>query len=219
MGPAVVGMVVFDLGGVLVRICRSWPEACARVGLDLRAGWDDPAKREIRGRLSHEYHLGMLGTDEFCERLAGTTPGSYSPQEVRRVHDAWLIEEYEGVSTLIDDLHAAGIVTGVLSNTNEAHWERLAGGPDRAPEFVAPGKVRHLHASHLLRAAKPSVDCFRAFESRCGPALIGNGVIFFDDLPENIEGAERAGWKGRLVDHTGDTATQMREFLRADGIW
>ncbi len=219
MRRATVGMVVFDLGGVLIRICRSWPEACARVGLELHPGWDDPTMREIREQLSHEYHLGMLGTNEFCERLAGTAPGAYSPQEVRRVHDAWLIDEYEGVSTLIDDLHSTGVVTGILSNTNEAHWERLAGRPDRTPEFVAPAKVHHLHASHLLRAAKPSIACFRAFESRCGPELVGKEVLFFDDLPENIAGAARAGWKGHLVDHRGDTARQMREVLRAEGVW
>lgn len=214
-----VRIVVFDLGGVLVRICRSWEEACARVGLALRPGWDTETSAALRRELSHDYHVGALSTVEFCERIAGTAPGVYSADEVRLVHDAWLIDEYVGVTRLIDEIHAAGLDTGVLSNTNEAHWERLAGMPGHAPEFAAPGMVRHLHASHLLKAAKPGIECFRAFEAAAGIPRGAEGIVFFDDMAENIAGAKAAGWRAHLVDHAGDTASQMRRALEADGVW
>lgn len=218
MSTQSVRMVVFDIGGVLVRICRTWPEACARAGVPVRAGWDDGALRGLREELSREYQLGGMETGEYCARLAATAPGLYSAAEVRRVHDAWIVDEYAGVIDLIDDLHGAGMATGVLSNTNAAHWERLAGAPaphGRSAEFTAPGRVQHLHASHLLRAAKPALESFRAFEAR---ARVESGIVFFDDLEENIAGARAAGWTGVLVDHRGDTAAQMRRELRGMGV-
>ena len=64
--------------------------------------------------------------EEFFERLGATAPGLYTTDEVRRVHDAWTLEEYPGAGGLIERLHAAGVGTGVLSNTNHSHWARLA---------------------------------------------------------------------------------------------
>lgn len=209
-------MVVFDLGGVLVRICRSWEEACHRAGVPVRDGWDREDARAARKEASRAYHDGGLSTEAFCDRLVATAPGLYSPDEVRRVHDAWLIAEYEGVRELIDDLHARGVVTGVLSNTNAAHWARLHTPGEHAP-FGVVCKVRHAYASHLMRLSKPDVACFRAFETSVGAAA-QRGVVFFDDLEENIAGAEAAGWRGVLVDHTRETAAPMREALRRLGV-
>lgn len=218
MNPKNSPIVVFDIGGVLVRICRTWEDACERIGLDAREGWNGEDAKRARSRLSHEYHLGSMTTTDFCAGIAAVVPGVYTPEEVRRVHDAWLIEEYAGVGTLIDDLHARGVETGVLSNTNEAHWDRLAGAAGRAAEFAAPGKVKHLHASHVLRLAKPEMACFRAFEKMAGATDDPSRLIFFDDLEENIAGANAAGWRGRQIDHRGDTAAQMRHILAHEGV-
>lgn len=212
-------IVVFDLGGVLVRICRTWEEACRRAGVDVRAGWEDAALREACLQLSCAYQVGAVGTEEYFTRMAERGGGLYSPEEIRRVHDAWIVEDYSGVVELIDEIHEAGVPTGVLSNTNAAHWERLAGGVNGVAEFRAPGRVRHPHASHLLRAAKPALESYRAFEASVGvTAAQGAEIIFFDDLEENIAGAMRAGWRGHVVDHRGDTAAQMRAALRDAGL-
>lgn len=207
-----VRIVVFDLGGVLIRICRTWQEACQRIGVPVHSEWEHDGERERRRELSRVYHAGGLSTDEFCARMSATARGVYTADEVKRVHDAWLIDEYAGVSELIDDLHAQGVMTGVLSNTNEAHWRRLCSTSGVPAEFGLPSKVQHLHASHLLGVSKPDVACFQAFEERAGLAR-GAGVIFFDDLEENIAGAALAGWRGVLIDHRGDTAAQMRRAL------
>lgn len=209
--------VVFDLGGVLVRICRSWEEACARAGVPAHAAWDVAHAKAARKELSGRYHDGAMGTDEFCAGVAATLPGVYSAEEVRRVHDAWLIEEYPGVRKLVDDLHGQEVRTGILSNTNAAHWERLY-TPGGDSEFGVVSRVLHAHASHLLRCSKPDVACYRAFEAWSGVRSGRDRVVFFDDLAENVEAARGAGWEGVVVDHTGETASQMRAALVRAGV-
>ncbi len=200
--------VVFDLGGVLVRICRTWQEACARAGVHSHDDLATPEMIAARRPLRDAYETGRLSCDEFFAAVAATTDGRVSPWEFRRVHEAWVIGEYPGVRDLIAAIHRAGLSTGVLSNTNHSHWQDLAAG--------VASLVHHPHASHLLGVAKPDLDIYRAFERASGfePAQ----VLFFDDLPDNIGGAGAAGWDAALIDHAGDTAAQMRDALHARGV-
>lgn len=218
--PNTPTLIVFDLGGVVVRICRSWKEACAAAGIEYREAFDrqgtDPAAHAARRALVRKYETGDLDSDAFIHAVAQATAGLYSPAEFRAIHDAWILHEYPGVDRLIDDLHRQGLSTGVLSNTNALHWQQLAPHPAAAPKFPTPSKVQHLHASHLLRLAKPDRAIYDRFAQLSGtdPARI----LFFDDLPDNIAGAHAAGWHAHLIDHTGDTAAQMRTTLTHLGL-
>ncbi len=200
--------VVFDLGGVLVRICRSWSEACARAGVQYHERVASPEQIEARRAVRDAYETGRIGCDEFFRRVAATTGGLVSSGEFERVHRAWIIGEYEGVRDLIRSLRTAGLATGVLSNTNHAHWSDLRQG--------VVNLVDHPHASHLLGVAKPDREIYRAFEEAA--RLPAPGLVFFDDLPANIEGARAAGWDAVWIDHEGDTAAQMRSALRTRGV-
>ena len=71
--------------------------------------------------------------------------------------------------------------------------------------------IEHRHASHLFGLAKPDEKAFAAFERRVGAA--GDQILFFEDTPANVEGAKAFGWNAELIDHTGDTAEQMRKHL------
>jgi putative hydrolase of the HAD superfamily len=210
-------VVVFDLGGVLIRICRSWAEACAAAGLPLRVDVEEADASGRRYELSARHGVGAMSSDEFFRAMSAALGGAYSPEEVQRVHDAWLLGEYPGVHGLIDDLRDAGVATGVLSNTNHAHWVRLTprhmGGTD---EFPACGRVDHPHASHVLGLLKPDQAIYRAFERLSGATP--EEIVFFDDLAENVAAAHACGWGGKQVDHTGDTAAQMRGHLRELGV-
>ena len=223
--PHAVKIVVFDLGGVVVRICRSWEEGCRAAGVGVHAAWSGEAARERRRELNRLYQTGRIGCDAFFEGLAASAPGTYTADEVRRVHHAWTLEEYPGVSELIDDLHRAGLATGVLSNTNHAHWVRLAPAPHLpSHEYPTPRRMHHVHASHVLQLVKPDAEIYHEFARRSGfragaPVTGANSeIIFFDDLIENVEAARHAGWLSHQVDHTGDTAAEMRRVLRDMGV-
>lgn len=206
--------VVFDWGGVILQICRSWEEGCLRAGVPHRSRPGGDEMTLERRRLNELYQTGMIDCDAFFAGIARSTGGLYSVDEVIRVHDAWLVQEYAGVRGLIEELNIAGRVqTGLLSNTSHRHWLRHMPCERGPGDFPTIGLLRHKHASHLLRLAKPHAEIHRAFEreSEFSPEQI----LFFDDLAENVAGARAAGWHAHQIDHTGDTASQMREALRS----
>ncbi len=212
-------MVVFDLGGVVVRICRSWGEACEAAGVDHRPLPEDPALREERRRLVRAYERGAITCGEYFAGVAAATGGLYTPDEVVRVHDAWILEEYAGVADLIARLRSAGVITGVLSNTNHRHWLQLTSGPGRAAKFTTPEQVDHPHASHLLGLAKPDRSVYEAFLARAGGGRVAPGdVIFFDDLADNVRAAIDAGWRADRIDPDAGPAEQIERVLRHEGL-
>jgi FMN phosphatase YigB (HAD superfamily) len=206
-----VDAVLLDLGGVVVRICRTWGEACARAGVPERAPerFGEASLARARALAVDRYQTGRMTCDAFVEEVANSTAGLYSPGEVRRIHDAWLIGEYPGVAGLLSVLSGSGVATGCLSNTNRAHWEVLREGG-------AVSLLRHQLVSHELRSAKPGARIYEQAEEALG--LPGERIAFFDDLEENVRAAAERGWLATQIDHTGDTAAQMTRRLRELGV-
>lgn len=205
-----VRLVCFDLGGVVVRICRSWPEACGVAGLDVRdaARFDDPARKQRRRELHALYETGRIECADYWRAISESIGGVYSPDEVERVHTSWIIEHYPGIVGVIEALgRMPGVQTGCLSNTNAAHWKLMNEG--RHSEAVP--RLKHRVASHLINAAKPDAMAYRIVEECTG--MRPQEIVFFDDMPENIEAALARGWRAHRIDHTGDTAAQVRGHL------
>jgi 2-haloacid dehalogenase len=209
--------VVFDVGGILVRHTRDWREA------HLRAGFDDDhpvlASREflgLRQTLAMDHQKGDLTPEEYLDAVAESSAGAYSRADVQRIIDAWLIEEYEGVEALIDELLATDVTTAALSNTNPMHWERMLPRNGAAPDFPTTSRLHHHVASHEARAAKPEPAIYEALEAVTG--LEGAALLFFDDIDDNVEAARARGWRAEVIDHAGDPPGQMRAVLRRYGL-
>lgn len=218
MPESEVRLVCFDWGGVILRICRSLPEGCAAAGLPVRDAADSEALRARRRELTAMYQTGRIPCERYFSGVAEATGGAYTPEEIQRIHDAWLIEEYPGVDGVLADLaEAPKIETGLLSNTNARHWARhLPGSDGRGPDFPAIGMLQHRHASHLLGHAKPTENIYESFERQTG--CPGRAILFFDDLEENINAARRRGWQAVQIDHAADTASQIRAHLERAGV-
>lgn len=210
-------VVCFDWGGVIVRICRSWREGCMAAGIDVRGEVGTPELVARRRAISDQYQIGRMTSSEYADAMSLAMGGVYSPDEVQRIHDAWLLEEYPGVAEVIDRLHSTpGIRTALLSNTNALHWERQS--PARGlRHFPIAGSLHHPHASHLMGCAKPGLDIYRRFEELVGAR--GASIAFFDDLPDNISTARELGWHAVKIDHEGDTAAQIRGALVGLGVF
>jgi glucose-1-phosphatase len=208
--------VCFDLGGVIVRICHSFVEAAAAAGLP---HLDDPSLTEPdaiarRRELILAHQVGAMTFAEYCTAMSSAIGSHYSPEQVRRLHGAWLIEEYPGVLDLLTELRAKrGLRVACLSNTNDGHWDQMHDSPGI---FRAFAQLELRLASHVMRLAKPDLAIYRAAvtELGCQPGE----VLFFDDLPENIAAAREAGWHAERIDPLGDTAAQMRGHLRAHRV-
>jgi len=220
--PNAIELVCFDLGGVLVRICRTWGEACRRAGTDVRGDAAGDRADAARRELAELYSRGRVSRAEWIDRLGIAMSGLYTKEELSAIHAAVTIEEYPGVGEVIEKLHRASVATACLSNTDHDHWAHLIHHDGVQPLAGDPRypSVRRLgshHASHLMGLAKPDHAIYRAFERATGTA--GKHILFFDDLPENVESARSVGWRAERIDPNIETAAQLRHHLEVYGIF
>ncbi|MFG0246282.1 MAG: HAD family hydrolase [Phycisphaerales bacterium JB052] len=201
-----IRLVCFDWGGVILKICRTWEEGCKAAGIKA------PSKKialkclSKQDALAQRFQTGQMSDKAFFRAIAKESEEFHSIDDVAAVHHAWLLEEYQGVDDLIDELNSfADLSTALFSNTNATHWARME------EDFPVATMIEHRHASHLFGLAKPDEKAFAAFERRVGAA--GDQILFFEDTPANVEGAKAFGWNAELIDHAGDTAEQMRKHL------
>jgi glucose-1-phosphatase len=202
-----VQLVCFDLGGVLLRICDGWQHACTVAGVSIARRKLDTAARGPLADLIANSDLGRLDLDAFA-RAAGPLLG-VDPADVVAVSNAYLLGAYPGADDLLDELANAGIPTACLSNTNESHW-RMINDP-RHPASLPLHRLTHRFASHLIGARKPDEAIYAHVERATG--VPGRGIVFFDDLPPNVEAAWQRGWRAVRVDPAADPVERIRDHL------
>ena len=225
MPDSSIRLVCFDLGGVIVRTCATWREACLRAGLPAHVQAETP-EAEARIRAADDRHaIGRMTTEAFFREVEAATAGVYTIPELMRLHDAWLLGEYDGLREIILELNGQ-IRTACLSNTNPPHWDLMVrdGRPaETAPvptpfpraAFPAFQLLQQREASHLLGLAKPAAEIYAAFEQRSG--CHGPEILFFDDREENVAAARAAGWRAEVVRADFEPAEQIRNALRGYG--
>jgi putative hydrolase of the HAD superfamily len=208
-------VVCFDLGGVLIRLCRSWAEVVEAAGLSCRAvpGVGEDELRARRHTLMNAHQSGNIEANSYYQLMSEAFESVYSPVEMERVHHAWLRGDYPRALSVIERLNAiASVNTACLSNTNDAHWTRLLDGA----EFESPAALQHRLASHELGVMKPHPRIYGLAREHFG--VPAESILFFDDLPENVEAARIDGWRAECVDPLADPVGQCERFLESWGI-
>jgi FMN phosphatase YigB (HAD superfamily) len=203
-----VRLVVFDLGRVLVRICRDWQHACQCAGFD----WStvDANQQAALRDVLHRAEIGSIEAAEFYHKAA--TALGCAPETVKEISDAFIFGPYPGTADLLAELSAAGIKTACLTNTNAHHWSLLFEPGHRAR--LPMEELTHHFASHLLRARKPDDSIYARVEQEA--ATPGSAILFFDDVMENIHAARARGWNAHWIDPApDDPLPQIRVALRA----
>lgn len=202
-------VVCFDLGGVLVEINHHWKGALLDAGFpsEVADQFDFPL---VELEPFNEYQKGNLSLDTYLDVLSEFIK---DPDRSRALtaHNAILRTAYPGIPELIADVHAAGLTTGVLSNTNAPHWDAM----HHEPRLAVLKSIHHPIASHLIRAEKPDPAMYRALENAASAK--GGEIVYFDDAYGNVEAARELGWQAFRVDPLGDPAAQMRTHLSALG--
>jgi len=205
-----VKLVCFDLGGVLVRICRSWAEGCYHAGVDVRH--DDHTIRPLLprwGELVRAHQTGHITCREYFTSVGELVNGLYSPREIELIHNAWILGEYADLHDLIDILHEQAIETAALSNTNASHWKQLK-------TFDVINRLHHHLPSHRLGLHKPDAAIFHVAEQQVNHR--GPEMLFFDDTQENVRAARKVGWRAEHINPFMETAPQIRDSLARHGI-
>jgi glucose-1-phosphatase len=205
-------LVVFDLGRVLIRICDGWQHAFELAGVPLSVeAMDASVKAHLHAGVCR-IEVGDGDVMDFCREVAERL--GLPLESVIRMWQGYTLEPFPGVAELIDEIHAVGAATACLSNTNAEHWRILTDLND--PQGRALAGLQHRFASHLVRARKPDPPIYAHVERETGfdPA----GIIFFDDVLENVEAARQRGWRAHLVERCENPIPRIRDILRQEGI-
>ena len=199
-------MALFDLGGVLVRINHFWEQAAAQAGIAATFGVDGRTLINSFPALE-AYQMGAIDLEGYLARLAEWS--GVTRDQALAIHNAILIGEYPGVPELIEDLKAAGIWTGCLSNTNGPHWMELL-------HFRGIALLDRRMASHEVGLSKPDPAIYHLCAEANG--VEPSDIVFFDDHAGNVASAAEVGYRAFQVDPDGEPATQMRAILVELGV-
>ncbi|WP_432800122.1 HAD family hydrolase [Poriferisphaera sp. WC338] len=207
-----IKLVCFDLGGVMVRLCRGWRHACEKAGVDVPTKIDDAdALLHMRDAVVQN-EIGVMGQDVFLDEVGWLF--DMSRHDLQAASDAYLDGMYDGICDLINAVKAAGVKTACLSNTNENHWRIMTGG--NGVNALPLGELDYRFASQLIGDRKPNESIYRHVEEVTG--LAGESIMFFDDSAVNIAAAAKCGWAARHVTDQTEPARMMRAYLEEAGV-
>jgi FMN phosphatase YigB (HAD superfamily) len=196
----VIRSVVFDVGGVLVRLrYQPFVDYLAAAGIDMSSL---PAWLERVGLAAHE--RGEITGEDLLDRVAAMATRPLDPAELRA---RWL-DMFERAHEMFE------LATGLkgdyrvflLSNAGDLHWRHLDA------LYGLEGLTHGVLASFRVGAIKPAAAIYREAERRfdLDPAT----TVFIDDLSPNVAGAQACGW--RAIHHRSPAET--RRQLRALGV-
>jgi glucose-1-phosphatase len=184
-----VDCIVFDFGRVLVdfdftRAFQHWADASGLRCIDVERKFevDEHYRAHERGEINASQYFSHLRT------LLGVR---LSDQEFLFGWNSIFLDPLPGIGTLLHDLQSL-LPLYVFSNTNAAHFEFWS---QRYSKLLSP--FRQIVCSHELGARKPNEEAFSRLAARllCQPG----GILFLDDLAENVAGAVSAGLRGHRV--------------------
>ncbi|MEQ8788565.1 MAG: HAD family phosphatase [Pirellulaceae bacterium] len=195
----------FDLGKVLLQFdhhlaCRQMAEAA---GVDRQLVW----KVAFEGPLFVDYERGDVSSDEYYQRFCAAT-GSRPDREALQRAGSDIFWLNAPTAAIVTQLKLSGQRMGILSNTNEAHWQFI----DRGHYGILNDRWEQYALSFRLRSMKPEPEIYRAAAemARVSP----REIFFVDDRPDNVEGALRAGFDA--VQYT--TAAALAADLHRRGV-
>jgi putative hydrolase of the HAD superfamily len=203
MGVSSTEALLFDLGGVVFSIdferALSYWASCAGVPVE-----------EIRVRYrvdeSYERHeRGEIEAGEYFDALRSSLGIRISDNQFAIGWNAVFEQEFEGAYELFGSL-ASRIPIYAFSNSNVAHqkfWER---------KYAKTLEVfSEVFVSCDLGLRKPEAAAFRYVTATIGSDP--ENVLFFDDTPENVDGARDIGMPAVQVCSVADIRMNVREFL------
>ena len=195
--------MLFDLGGVVFRIdfrsaFEHWA-GCAGVSAE---------SIMVRYRVDHWYEQhekGEIDATEYFDALRRTLEIDISDEEFAAGWNAIFHGEFSGAFELFQAL-ASRIPIYAFSNSNvmhQRHWE--------IQYAKTLGLFREVYVSCDLGLRKPEVAAFRHVSESMGTDP--ERILFFDDTPENVDGARQVGMSAVRVREFADIHDRVQEFL------
>lgn len=197
-----IDCIVFDLGRVLIDLdfeyaFEYWANASGQelTGISSRFALDDPYCAQERGEIEAPQYFSHLRKSLGIE---------LSDEDFLFGWNSIFLEPVNGIESLLEELRPLKPLH-VFSNTNAAHQEFWS---QRYADLLSP--FQQIICSHELGARKPSEEAFLRLAAQLSSPP--GRMLFFDDLPENVAGAQSAG----LQAHCVRSSAEIRRILAAD---
>jgi glucose-1-phosphatase len=201
---APVGALLFDLGNVVIHIdfddaLAAWQRHASQTLETLRElyRFDDAYHRHETGALDAAGYFSHVRTALGLECSHDEVAAGWN-----RVLQAPVPETVALIAAVKDRVPCYA-----LSNTNETHLRRM-----QAEFAQVLALFRRVFVSHEIGHRKPSAEAFRHVVDAIG--VPAGQVLFFDDLPENVEAARAFGLQAALVRAPAD----VRDALAGRGL-
>ncbi len=195
--------LIFDLGGVLLDL--DMPRSMASfeaLEADMGALLQPVSRTSAEGRASATlcdglvacgvmdlYQTGDVSTERFLTEMQGHCRSGTTVEQVLQAWNDCILSIPEYKLDYLRELRSRGYQVHLLSNTNEAHWVRIAEDcfQGRPEEYFG-----HLFLSQEMHMAKPNADIFHSVLSKlqASPAE----CLFLDDTQANVDAASALGY-------------------------
>jgi len=171
--------VLFDLGGVLVRLggVTSMQELS---GLQSQ---EELWTRWLSCRWVRSFERGLCSAQDFAAGVVNDWELPLTPESFLEVFRAWPEAMFDGASELVTNTRRHARV-GLLSNSNGLHWDLFS-------TWGLGALFDSTFLSHEMGRLKPDREVFEYVVERIGspPAAI----VFLDDNQLNVDGARAVG--------------------------
>jgi HAD superfamily hydrolase (TIGR01509 family) len=194
------GLVLFDLGNVLVRFTpdRFWKSL----------GLSEPERRQYEQPVRAQYfqfESGHCSFEEHIKSLGTIFANQFEKEILIRAFESVLTDPIPGMEDLVKRV-SAKVPSALVSNTNGHHYAYSV--------RTVPG-LRYLpkhYVSYELHVMKPAPAFYEyvLLDSN----ISASNCIFIDDVEENVVGAQRAGMKAILF----QDAVQLEQDIMRLGV-
>ena len=192
--------MLFDLGNVLVRYDpQEYRKVFPHLGIDLLK----EAVQRLRVS-ADQCESGRMSSEEFRRAVGSMLDRPRTQAEFDADFCAVLPGPIEGMDDIVRRVSAI-CETALVSNTNPIHFRHCL--------KVVPALrfLRRFHLSYLLGSPKPHTDFYSgAIRSEGGDP---GGLVFIDDIAENVSAAREAGMQGILFTDASALERQLHPFL------
>jgi putative hydrolase of the HAD superfamily len=195
-------VVIFDYG----RVLSEAPTLAERQEFATLVGVTEPPFFQLYSDTRDEYDCGRHDCQQHWQRFADAAGVSISPQQLTRIVELenrmWLRANL-GALDLAREIKARGVRTAILSNMPPDLLCDMRKTFDWLDEF----EVQIWSCEHGVIKPDPAIYRICLDALGCQP----HRALFFDDRPNNVEGARKAGMEA----HIFESPEQARAIVRA----
>ena len=195
--PENIEFLIFDLGNVIIDI--DYDFSINELKRLLPVEKHSLTENFFTSNFHKEFEKGLISSEQFRNEIRNLYGENWADEQIDHIWNSLLREIPQERIDLIKFLRK-NYRTAVLSNTNQIHVEKF---DEILQQNTSEKSLFELFdivfLSHEMGLAKPDVAIYETVLNKI--SISPDKVLFFDDLPANLEGARKTGIKTYQISH------------------